>query len=94
MSRSVKLLIICLTVLILVGCRSNAILSTESMGLVISVDGDRVLVAFDVKTEEYGDQMVNSFYIPGHHYGKGDRYPDPCKDPHLFTYCSPKPARL
>jgi hypothetical protein len=65
------------------GCAPKQYPATSSVGYVISVDGDRVLVAFEVVTEQRGSQASNWFYIPGHRYKKGNKYPDPDKDPSL-----------
>jgi hypothetical protein len=65
------------------GCSSAQPIATESTGTVIQVDGERVLVTFKVVNKKYADQGVNWFYIPGHSYQEGDRYPDPKKDPSL-----------
>ena len=65
------------------GCSSAQPIATESTGTVIQVDGDRVLVTFKVVNKNYADQGMNWFYIPGHSYREGDRYPDPEKDPNL-----------
>jgi hypothetical protein len=73
--------------LLLSRCKVKELPATTSIGLVISVDGDRVLATFEVVSEQRGSQASNWFYIPGHSYQKGDRYPDPAKDPslrHLF----------
>lgn len=53
---------------------------TAAIGTVISVDGDNVLVAFEVVNKAKGSQGSNWFYCPRHSYSKGDRYPDPSKD--------------
>lgn len=52
---------------------------TVATGVVISVDGDHVLVAFEVINRSTGSQTSNWFYCPKHTYQKGDRYPDPSK---------------
>jgi hypothetical protein len=69
--------------MMLFGCAAKRYPATTSVGYVISVDGDEVLVAFEVVNEQRGSQASNWFYIPGHRYQKGDRYPDPAKDPSL-----------
>ena len=58
---------------ILFGCVSSQPIATESVGTVIQVDGDRVLVSFKVVNKNYADQGVNWFYIPGHSYQEGER---------------------
>lgn len=65
------------------GCASTQPPATSSVGIVISVDGDRVLVSFEVMNEKRGSQASNWFYVPRHTYQKGDRYPDARKDPNL-----------
>jgi hypothetical protein len=67
----------------LFSCSSPQPIATESTGTVIQVDSDRVLVTFKVVNKNYADQAVNWFYIPGHRYQEGDRYPDPKNDPNL-----------
>lgn len=52
---------------------------SEAFGTVISVDGDDVLVAFEVINKDKGSQASNWFYCPRHQFQKGDRYPDPTK---------------
>jgi hypothetical protein len=70
--------------MIITGCASASIPpATSSVGTVLQVDGDRVLVTFPVVTEKLGSQSANWFYIPGHRYEVRDRYPDPSKDPSL-----------
>ena len=65
------------------GCASAQAPATRSIGTVIQVDGDRVLVTFPVVNKNFSDQASNWFYIPGHEYERGDRYPDPSKYPNL-----------
>lgn len=79
--------IIFLLTMLFVGCSSAKLPATESIGTVISVDGDKVLVAFEVVSEQRGSQASNWFYVPRHSYSKGDRFPDPCKDPQLQKFC-------
>lgn len=57
--------------------------ATTSYGTVIAVKGDTVWVLFDVVNRKEGDKASNYFYIPGHRYAEGDRYPDPYKDPEM-----------
>lgn len=52
---------------------------SEAIGTVISVEGDDVLVAFEVINKVKGSQATNWFYCPKHQFRKGDRYPDPAK---------------
>lgn len=77
-----------LTAIFLIGmmifsCASQIQPATSSIGTVLQVDGDRVLVTFPVVTRELGSQSANWFYIPGHGYQVRDVYPDPVKDPNL-----------
>lgn len=77
-----------LTVLFLIGmyvfgCAPAQVPATRSIGTVIQVDGDRVLVTFPVVNKNFSDQAANWFYIPGHSYEVRDFYPDPAKDPNL-----------
>lgn len=76
------------------GCSSAHPIATESTGRVIQVDGERVLVTFRVVNKNYADQGVNWFYIPGHSYQEGDRYPDPKKDPSLGSSLRVKRSNL
>lgn len=64
-------------------CASQLPPATSSIGTVLQVDGDRVLVTFPVVTHSLGSQSANWFYIPGHSYQVRDAYPDPNKDPNL-----------
>lgn len=64
-------------------CVSSVPAATHSVGTVLQVDGDLVLVSFPVATRELGSQAANWFYIPGHAYQVRDRYPDWDKDPSL-----------
>lgn len=73
----------------LVGCVSSRHPASSSIGTVIQVDGDLVLVTFPVMSKGYADQAANWFLIPGHNYFTGDRYPDPKKDPNLKTPSKP-----
>lgn len=68
---------------VFIGCASIGPRATYSVGTVLQVDGDLVLVSFPVATEDYSDQAANWFYIPGHSYRERDTYPDPDKDPNL-----------
>ena len=52
---------------------------SEATGTVISVDGDNVLVAYEVINKEKGSQASNWFNCPGHQFQKGDSYPDSTK---------------
>tara|TARA_R110002020_G_scaffold475112_1_gene708602 strand:+ start:2409 stop:2771 length:363 start_codon:yes stop_codon:yes gene_type:complete len=52
---------------------------SEAFGTVISIDGDGVLVAFEVINKDKGSQSSNWFYCPRHRFRKGDTYPDPSK---------------
>lgn len=72
------------------GCASVGPRATHSVGTVLQVDGDLVLVSFPVATEDYSDQAANWFYIPGHSYQVRDTYPDPDKDPSLQSWSSTK----
>lgn len=76
--------------MLLFGCASVQPPATTSIGTVITVDGERVLVTFPVVTGNYSDQAANWFYIPGHSYEVRDMYPDPCKDPKLEYNCFTK----
>lgn len=69
-------------------CVATGPVATLSTGTVIQVDGDRVLVTFPVVDKDYSDQAVNWFYIPGHSYEVRDLYPDPTKDPNLYSYAN------
>ncbi|WBL42361.1 hypothetical protein PBT90_00065 [Algoriphagus halophytocola] len=52
---------------------------TTAIGTVISVDGDNVLIAFQVINKDKGAQGSNWFYCPQHQFQVGDKYPDPSK---------------
>lgn len=69
--------------MMLFSCASAQPPATRSIGTVIQVDGDRVLVTFPVVNKDFSDQAANWFYIPGHAYRQGDLYPDPDKDPSI-----------
>ena len=69
--------------MLLFGCVSAQPIATSSTGTVIQVDRDRVLVTFPLLTKGYADQASNWFFIPGHRYQIGDKYPDTSKDPNL-----------
>lgn len=75
--------------IILTSCAASHPPASASVGTVIQVDGDRVLVTFPVLSKGYADQAVNWFVIPGHSYGTGDRYPDTSKDPNLKNPSKP-----
>jgi hypothetical protein len=66
---------------VLQSCKVAQLPITTAIGTVISVDGDQVLVAFEVINKEKGSQGSNWFYCPRHNYKKGDWYPNPDKDP-------------
>ena len=88
-SMKVMLIIgIILMVISMLSCASSRLPATTSTGYVISVDGDQVLVTFEVVNESRGSQASNWFYIPKHSYRKGDLYPDCRKDPMII--CSTK----
>lgn len=63
------------------GCVSAEPVATSSIGTVIRVERDLVLVTFPVVNRKPGSQAANWFYIPGHGFQLRDRYPDPSKDP-------------
>lgn len=69
--------------MLIFSCKPAQMPATLSIGTVIQVDGDRVLVTFQVVNKDYSDQAANWFYIPGHSYQRGDTYPDSTKDPNL-----------
>ena len=83
---SAKSLLMIIVILTLIACFSSCVSMkyppvTVATGTVISVDGDNVLVAFEVINKTKGAQGSNWFYCPRHVYSKGDRYPDPGKHP-------------
>lgn len=78
--------ILFLLAIALFGCAPAQAPATRSIGTVIQVDGDRVLVTFPVVNKNFSDQAANWFYIPGHSYEVRDFYPDPAKDPNLPAY--------
>lgn len=63
-------------ILLLTGCKNFIPPVSEATGIVISIDGDNVLVAFEVINKEKGSQASNLFYCPKHTFQKGDRWPD------------------
>ncbi len=76
--------LIFLLAMFLIGCAPAKLpAATTSYGTVIAVKGDTVWVLFDVVNRKEGDKASNYFYIPGHRYAEGDRYPDPHKDPEM-----------
>jgi len=62
-----------------ISCKPISYPVTEATGTVISIDGDNVLVAFEVINKDKGSQGSNWFYCPKHTFKKGDRWPDPSK---------------
>ncbi len=64
------------TIMLCLACVGSQPITTEAEGIVITVEPDRVQVAFQVVSEKHGSQAINWFYCPGHRYQKGDRYPD------------------
>jgi hypothetical protein len=83
-SRKALILVLLLAILIAFLCSCASVKYppvTAVIGTVISVDGDNVLVTFEVVNKAKGSQGSNWFYCPRHSYRKGDSYPDPDKDP-------------
>lgn len=78
------ILILSLLHSLLSSCAAKRYPATTAIGYVISVDGDQVLVSFEVVQDPPGSQAAHWFYVPAHSYKKGDRYPDPSKDPNLL----------
>lgn len=72
-----------IALVVLKSCVSSQAPATRSTATVVQVDGDRVLVTFQVVDRDFSDQAANWFYIPRHSYQLRDRYPDPDKDPSL-----------
>nr|WP_287937758.1 hypothetical protein [Algoriphagus sp.] len=70
-------------IMLAISCAPAQAPATRSIGTVIQVDGDRVLVTFPVVNRNFSDQAANWFYIPGHSYEVRDFYPDPAKDPNF-----------
>jgi len=48
-------------------------------GPVISIDGDLVEVSHEVINKQKGSQIAAWYYAPGHHFVKGDMYPNSAK---------------
>ncbi|WP_057935833.1 hypothetical protein [Algoriphagus resistens] len=66
-------------VLLFTSCKAIVPPVTVATGTVISVDGDNVLVAFEVINKAKGSQGSNWFYCPKHFFKVGDTYPDSAK---------------
>ena len=70
-----------ITVLFIIGmlifsCKSAEPPVALPYGPVISVQGDKIEVAFEVINKEPGSQISGWFYVPGHGFVKGNIFPD------------------
>lgn len=86
-ARSSKILVLLILILIgclvfFTGCKTAAPPVVVPYGPVISIDGDRIEVAFEVINKEPGSQLAGWFYVPGHRFVKGNIFPDFSKYKH------------
>jgi len=59
----------------------------EPFGVVITAERDLIQVAHKVVNKDRGSQIVAAYYVPGHTYQVGDKFPD------LSKYSYPHPFR-
>jgi hypothetical protein len=81
------LLILTATILIgmlLFSCASIQGPIAEPFGVVITAERDLIQVAHKVVNKVCGSQIIGVYYVPGHTYEVGDRFPDLSKYEYPF----------
>ena len=73
--------------MLLFSCASIQGPIAEPFGVVISAERDLIQVAHKVVNKDRGSQIVAAYYVPGHTYQVGDKFPD------LSKYSYPYPFR-